>query len=133
MTCYFLPCFLATFFPGLPNIFNIVTHFQYIWELSDPCESQPHKSHLNSKTVPILPSLDHSLIFFIHLLYFLVYSIRFSFCFFPGFLAIFILLLFSCDPSLIFFFHLLPFSVHPTGFSFCFSGFLAIFILLSFS
>ena len=36
---------------------------------SDPCESQPHKGHLTSMTVSIVPSLDHSLnllfIFFI--------------------------------------------------------------------
>ena len=51
---------------------------------------QPHKDHLtsilNSKTVPVLPALVPSLIFPIHLL-----PNGFSFCFFPGFLAIFIM------------------------------------------
>ena len=58
----------------------------------DPLESQPHrpsplKSQLNSMTVPDLPSL----IFNSHLLPSHLYTTGFSFCFFPGFLAIFIL------------------------------------------
>ena len=47
---------------------------------------------LNSKTVPVLPSVNPSLIFPFHLLPSLVHPIGFSFYSFPGFLAIFILL-----------------------------------------
>ena len=55
--------------------------------------SQPHKgyltSKLNFKTVLVIPSLDPSLIFPFHLLPSPTYPTGFSFCFFPGFLAIF--------------------------------------------
>ena len=50
------------------------------------------KGHLNFKMVPVLPYLDPSLIFPMHLLPSPVHRTRFSFCFFPGFLNIFILL-----------------------------------------
>ena len=57
-------------------------------------KSQPHKGHftykISSKTVPILPFLDPSLIFPFHLLPSPVHPTGFSFCFFTGFLAIFI-------------------------------------------
>ena len=60
-----------------------------------PCDSQPHKgsriSNFNSKTVPVLPFLDPSLIFPFHLLSSPVRSTGFFFCFFPGFLVIIIL------------------------------------------
>ena len=63
---------------------------------ADLCQSQPHKGHLtsklNSKTVPVLLSLDPSLIFPFHLLPSPVHPTGFSFCFFPGFLVIFIIL-----------------------------------------
>ena len=49
-------------------------------------------SKLNSKTAPVLPSFHPSLIFIFHLLPSLVHPIGFCFCFFSGFLAIFILL-----------------------------------------
>ena len=49
-------------------------------------------SKLNSKTVPVLPSLDLFLIFPFHFLAFPVHPTGFSVCFFTGFLAIFILL-----------------------------------------
>jgi len=49
-------------------------------------------SKLNSKTIPVLPSLDPSLIFPFHLLPSPVHPTGFSFCFFPAFVAIFILL-----------------------------------------
>ena len=49
-------------------------------------------SKLNSKTVPVLPSLGPSLIFSFHLFPSPVYPTGFFFCFFPGFLAIFILI-----------------------------------------
>ena len=50
-----------------------------------PCERQLCTSHLNSKTVSVaLPSLDPSFPFSI-----LLSPVRFSGCFFPGFLAIF--------------------------------------------
>ena len=49
-------------------------------------------SKLKSKTVPVLPSVGPSLIFPFHLLPFPVHHTRFSFCFFPGFFKIFILL-----------------------------------------
>merc|ERR1719154_245864 len=56
--------------------------------------SQPHKRHLtsklNSKTVLVLYSLVPSPIFPYHLLPSPVHPTGFSFCFFPGFLAIFI-------------------------------------------
>ena len=45
-----------------------------------------------SKTVPVLPSLDPSLIFPFYLIPSPVDLTGFSFCFFPGFLAIYILL-----------------------------------------
>ena len=48
--------------------------------------------HLTSKTVPVLPSLDPSILFPFYLLPSPVHPTRFSFCFFPGFFAIFILL-----------------------------------------
>ena len=55
---------------------------------TDPCENQPHKGHLtsklNSKTVPVLPSLKYSRIFPFHLLPSPVHPTRFSSCFFPG-------------------------------------------------
>merc|ERR1719154_450452 len=59
--------------------------------------SQPHKGHLisklNSNTVSVLPSLDPSLIFpFLLLTSPAAHPTGFSFCFFPGFLAIFTLL-----------------------------------------
>ena len=53
---------------------------------------------LNSKTVPVLPSLDPSLIFPFHLLLSSVHPTRFSFCFFPDFLAILILLPSNISP-----------------------------------
>ena len=49
-------------------------------------------SKVNSKTVPISSFLDPSLMFPFHLLPSLVHLTGFYFCFFPGFLAIFILL-----------------------------------------
>ena len=49
-------------------------------------------SKLSSKTVPVLPSLDPSLIFPFHLSTSPVHPIGFSFHFFPVFLVIFILL-----------------------------------------
>ena len=59
-----------------------------------------HKDHLtsklNSKTVPVLPSLDPSLIFPFLLIPSPVHPTGFSFCFFPGFLAILI----CCPPTL---------------------------------
>ena len=62
---------------------------------SDPCVSQPHKGHLisklNFKTVPVLSSLDPSLIFLFHQIPSPVYPPGFSFCFFHSLLAIFIL------------------------------------------
>ena len=71
--------------------------FQYrrCWvEYSDPCENQPYKGHftskLNSKMVPVLPSLDPSHIYIFHLLPTPVYLTGFYFCFFPVFLVIFI-------------------------------------------
>ena len=48
-------------------------------------------SKLNSKTVPVLPSLDPSLIFPFVLIPFPVYLTGFSFYIFPGYFAIFIL------------------------------------------
>ena len=69
------------------------------------------------------------LLFPFNILPYPVHLTVFSFCFFPGFLAIFILL--SCNNN-IFSFHLSPSPVHPTGFYFCFfPGFLVIFTLLS--
>ena len=50
----------------------------------------PMYSELNSKTLPDLPSFDSSLIF--HLLPSPVHATVFSFCFFPDFLVIFIVL-----------------------------------------
>ena len=54
-----------------------------------------HKGHLtakfNSKTVPVLPSFDPSLLYPFHLSPSPVHPIGFSFCLFPGFLDIFIL------------------------------------------
>ena len=56
----------------------------------------PHKGHLtsklNSKKVPVLSSLDPFLIFPFHLLPSPVHPTEFSFCFFPDFLSIVILL-----------------------------------------
>ena len=83
-------------------ILNFISFLVFMYMLSksvmsskDPRESQPHKvdltSKLNSKTVPVLLSLDPSLIFPFHLLPFPVHPTGFSICFFPGFLAIFIL------------------------------------------
>ena len=86
---------------------------------------------LNTKTGPVLPSP--------------VCLTGFFFCYFHGFLAIFISssnnnstsytivpVLYSLLSSLIFHFPLLPSPVHPTGFSFyILSDFFAIFILLS--
>ena len=67
-----------------------------VTKTSDLCESQPHKCNLtfkvNSKMVPVLPSLVPSVIFPFHLLLSPVHPTGFSFCFFPGFLAIFSLL-----------------------------------------
>ena len=62
---------------------------------TDSCESQPHKdltSKLNYEKVPVLPSHDPSSIFPFHLICYPVHLTIFSFCFFPDFLAIFILL-----------------------------------------
>ena len=42
---------------------------------------------LNAKTVPVLPSLDPSLMFPFHLLPSPVHPTGFSFCFFPGMIA----------------------------------------------
>ena len=47
---------------------------------------------LSFKTVPVLPSLHHSLIFPFHLLPSPVHPTGFFFCFFPGFLVIYTLL-----------------------------------------
>ena len=61
----------------------------------DPCESQPYMGHLTSKlNYRWFPSylLCDLLIFPFHLLPSRVHPTRFSFCFFPGFLAIFTLL-----------------------------------------
>ena len=89
-----------------------------------------NKVHLTSKTVPVLPSLDPSLMYPFHLLPSPVHPTGFLFYIFPGFLAIFILL--SSNNNIIYPFDLLPSPVHPTGFSFyIFPGFLVIFILLS--
>ena len=56
----------------------------------------PHKGHftskLNSKTVPVLPSFNSSLLFPFHLLPYPMHLTGFSLYIFPGFLAIFILL-----------------------------------------
>ena len=49
-------------------------------------------SKLKSKTVPVLPSLDPSRIFHFRLLPSPVHLTGFFFCFFPGFLTIFVLL-----------------------------------------
>ena len=49
-------------------------------------------SKLNSNMVPVLSSLDPSLIFPFHLLPSPVYPTGYSFCFFPGLLPIYILL-----------------------------------------
>ena len=51
----------------------------------------PPISKLNSKTVPVLPSVNHFLIISFHLLPSPVHPIGFSFRFFPDLLAIFIL------------------------------------------
>ena len=69
--------------------------FHYLKNMTDPCESQPHKGHLgsklNSKTVSVLPTSDPSHVFPIHLRPFPVHPTGLSFCFFPGFLTIFVL------------------------------------------
>ena len=60
-----------------------------------PCESQPHKGHLTSKpNYRQFPSylLCTPLLIPFHLLPSPVYPTGFSFCFFPGFVAIFTLL-----------------------------------------
>ena len=49
-------------------------------------------SKLNSKTIPVLPSLDSSPIFAFHILPSPVHPTGFFFCLFPDFLAIFTLL-----------------------------------------
>ena len=76
---------------------NLIFRFDLMFKknqdnLSIACESQPHKSHLtstlNTKTVPVLPSV----IFPFHLLPSPMHPARFSFCLFPSFLSIFILL-----------------------------------------
>ena len=48
-------------------------------------------SKLNSETVPVSPSFDSSLIFPFHILPSTVHHTGFFICFFPGFLAIFIM------------------------------------------
>ena len=53
---------------------------------------QKIQDKLNSKTIPVLPSLDPSLIFPFHILRYPIYPTGFSSCFFSSFLAIFILL-----------------------------------------
>ena len=54
-------------------------------KIPDPCESQPHKgpltSKLNSKTIPVLPTLKLSFIFPFNLLPSPVHLTGFSFCF----------------------------------------------------
>ena len=57
-----------------------------------PFTWEVYASILNFKTIPIVPSLNPSLIFPFHLLSSPVHPIVFSFYFFPGLLAIFILL-----------------------------------------
>ena len=78
--------------------------WQHLWcsslgqtqtERADPCESQPHKGNLNSKLkYRRVPSylLCTLLSFPIHLLVSPVHLTGFSFCFLPGFHAIFTLL-----------------------------------------
>jgi len=77
--------------------------WQHLWysslgqtqaEGADPCESQPHKARLTSKlNYRRFPSylLCTFLLFPFHLLPSPVHPTGFSFCFFSGFLAIFIL------------------------------------------
>ena len=61
---------------------------------SGPFETKQNtpETKLNSKIVPVLPSPDPSLIIHFHFLPSPVHTTEFSFCFFPGLLAIFILL-----------------------------------------
>ena len=80
------------------KFFNIYPRYRIIVVQSreKPWTSLSHKSpftsKLNSKTVLVLPSLDRFIILPFHLSPSPVHPTRFSFCFFPGFLAIFILL-----------------------------------------
>ena len=83
MTCKIIMVIIA---PLATHLKTISLHLLY------RCESQHHNGHLTSKTVPVLPSVDPSLIFPFHLLPSPVYPTGFSICIFPGFLAIFILL-----------------------------------------
>ena len=55
---------------------------------------------LNSKTVSVVPSINPSLIFPFHLLLSPVHTAGFSYCFFPGFLVIFILLIWKNNNKL---------------------------------
>ena len=63
-------------------------------ERADPCESKPHKGHLTSKPNYkryLFYLLCTLLLFIFHILPSPVHTTGFSFCFFPGFLAIIIL------------------------------------------
>jgi len=96
------------FLPWLPCHFHfvVIKHQQVkpLWETTSQVsphkghltrvtsQGSPHKGHLtyklNSKTVPVIPSL----IFPFHILPYPVHPTGFFFCFFPGLLTIFILL-----------------------------------------